>query len=126
MTRIPFELPRILVTGGRDFGREFNESAFIFSCMDHIHEEYGQFHLIHGGAPGADFTADKWAKQREIIHTCHSAEWRRHEKAAGPIRNEEMLFWDLSLVVVFPGGKGTADMKQRAEKEGLNIREFLP
>jgi hypothetical protein len=42
------------------------------------------------------------------------ADWEKHGKAAGPLRNEEMLIdYKPKRVIAFPGGKGTADMKHR-------------
>ena len=55
------------------------------------------------------------------------ADWIRHGRAAGPIRNEQMLREGCpDLVVAFhddPGlGRGTADMVRRALAAGVPVR----
>ena len=52
------------------------------------------------------------------------ADWTKHGKAAGPIRNQKMLDECPDLVVAFPGGKGTADMVRRAMKAGIDCWVF--
>jgi hypothetical protein len=58
------------------------------------------------------------------------ADWRRHGRAAGPIRNRELLELAISraealssaaapasvLVVAFPGGAGTASLVREARR----------
>jgi hypothetical protein len=58
------------------------------------------------------------------------ADWRRHGRAAGPIRNRELLELAVAragahsapgalvsvLVVAFPGGAGTASLVQQARR----------
>ncbi len=51
-----------------------------------------------------------------------AAKWETYGKAAGPIRNREMLLNLPALVVAFPGGKGTADMVRQAERAGIPVR----
>jgi len=52
------------------------------------------------------------------------ANWRTHGKAAGPIRNQQMLDEGRPhLVVAFPGGTGTADMVRRAKAAGVPVME---
>jgi hypothetical protein len=51
------------------------------------------------------------------------AQWKKHGRAAGPIRNQRMLDKGKpDLVVAFPGGRGTADMIRRAERAGVPVR----
>jgi hypothetical protein len=46
--------------------------------------------IIHGAARGADRMADSWANAHGIeVVVCPA--WDRQGKAAGPIRNDEML-----------------------------------
>lgn len=47
---------------------------------------------------------------------------RKHGRAAGPIRNQQMLDEGKPhLVVAFPGGTGTADMVRRAQAAGVLV-----
>ena len=52
---------------------------------------------------------------------CHTAQWAKYGKAAGPMRNQEMLDSGIDLVVAFPGGRGTADMLDKARLAGVVI-----
>ena len=47
--------------------------------------------IIHGGARGADLIAGKEAKKLGIRVMEFKADWERYGKAAGPIRNKQML-----------------------------------
>jgi hypothetical protein len=74
-------------------------------------------HIIQGGAGGFDSLAYDWAKSRKRMCTTVWADWHRHGRAAGPMRNEAQLAFLLRitephqrLVLAFPGGDGTEGM----------------
>lgn len=81
--------------------------------------------VIHGDAAGADRLAGRLAKQygAEVIE--EPADWNRHGRAAGPIRNQLMLdAHEPEVVYAFrSSGKssGTDDMIGRARKAGLPV-----
>jgi predicted Rossmann-fold nucleotide-binding protein len=86
--------------------------------------------LLHGGARGADAAIARAAHQLGWSSLVMSAEWGRHGRAAGPIRNRELLQQAIAravahsspgsmasvLVVAFPGGAGTASLVQQARR----------
>jgi hypothetical protein len=113
---------RVLVCGGRNF----NDYVTIYDEMDDIHEDRGPItHVIVGGAPGADYWSEAWAYHRGIPFTVFKADWAKHGKAAGPIRNQQMIDQGKpDIVVAFKGGRGTADMIRRAEAAGLLVLLF--
>jgi hypothetical protein len=85
--------------------------------------------VIAGGARGADTLAVQEARARKppIPVRVYPADWRRHGKAAGPIRNQQMLDEGApDLVLAFPGGGGTADMVRRARRAGLEVVRIAP
>jgi predicted Rossmann-fold nucleotide-binding protein len=52
------------------------------------------------------------------------ANWPKHGKGAGFIRNQQMLNEGKpDLMIAFPGGKGTADMIEKAIKAGIKVIE---
>ena len=110
---------RVLVCGGRDWC----DILTMMTVMDGLSDVYGPFtHLIHGGAPGADDEAGCWALQRDLPTTVYRAEWEKHGRAAGPIRNKLMLGEGRpDMVVAFPGGRGTANMVKQAEAAGVRV-----
>lgn len=86
--------------------------------------------LLHGGARGADASIARAAHQLGWSVLVMPAEWRRHGRAAGPIRNRELLELAVAralahtspgvstsvLVVAFPGGPGTASLVHQARR----------
>lgn len=46
--------------------------------------------VVCGKAKGIDTLGEMWAKQRSIPVAEFPANWERHGRAAGPIRNAEM------------------------------------
>lgn len=47
--------------------------------------------VIHGGAGGADSLAGRWARHYGLREEVYPAHWAKHGKAAGPIRNQQMI-----------------------------------
>jgi hypothetical protein len=114
---------RVLVCGGRDYA----DSVRVERELRKIHRAFGIDCLIHGGARGADLLASVWATRGGILQECYSADWAKHGKRAGPIRNQRMLDEGKpAMVVAFPGGRGTADMVARAEKAGIAVIHMSP
>lgn len=108
---------RILVCGGR----KFNDPVIVNATLDAVHATKGIDVLIQGGADGADWLARMWAKNNNIRCEQYHAEWAKHGKAAGPIRNQQMIDEGKpDLFVAFPGGKGTADMVKRLKAAGIS------
>jgi YspA, cpYpsA-related SLOG family len=108
---------KVLVCGGRDY---FDEAA-VFRKLDAIHAETPISCVMQGGARGADALGDKWARQNKIPNERYAASWNDYGRAAGPIRNKEMLEKLPALVVAFPGGVGTKDMVRQAAKAGIEV-----
>jgi len=139
---------RLLVCGGRnyeDYGRVCKEIEAI--CDEKglwgPQDEHGNklpcnLHIISGkgghvdaGPPkkvfGADLLAIEWAICNWVPFTEYPAQWRVHGKAAGPIRNLQMLDEGKPvLVLAFPGGPGTADMVRKAYSRHVEVRRINP
>ena len=109
---------RALVCGGRDF----NERDRVYRALDGARKRLGLNHVIQGGARGADLLAKQWAETRGIPCDEYRAEWGRHGRAAGPLRNQTMIeVGKPDIVIAFPGTVGTADMIARAEKAAIPV-----
>lgn len=118
MTKSLLSLPRIVVTGGRDFT---NRTA-VFAALDYVHRTRGMACLINGQARGADALSSQWAHARGVPLIEVPALWDAYHKAAGPRRNR----WMCSLTqptgaVAFPGGSGTADMLDVLDMAGVPV-----
>ena len=110
---------RILVCGGR----EFDNWALLSCTLDYEFDiRLRENVVIHGDAKGADFLASVWAVDRGVEEERYPADWKKYGKSAGVIRNQQMLDEGKpDLVIAFPGGRGTADMISRAQKDGVKV-----
>lgn len=125
----------IIACGGRDLIISDQDCARsllarVSGCRVHL--------LIHGNAKGADAAINRAAHLLAWPCLAISADWQRHGRCAGPIRNQQLLQLAIEkaialqspteqisiLVIAFPGGKGTADLIQQARK--LSARSAVP
>jgi len=108
---------RILVCGGRDY----LDMPFLFGVLDMQAEQGPISTIIQGDCPtGADKLARMWAISRNEHFDRFPADWNAHGRAAGPIRNQQMIDEGKpTKVFAFPGGRGTADMVRRAKAAGI-------
>lgn len=112
----------VLVCGGRTY----TNKEKVYEVLSYIHKDKNITVLIHGAAKGADSIAGYWARENSIKEKQCPALWNTYGKAAGIIRNQKMLDDNkVDLVVAFPGGKGTADMSQRAKKANIEVKEVI-
>ena len=120
---------KILVCGGRDYYKYSVVKDNLENIINEIwlENEEEEITIIQGGATGADFLAkvfvlDEYSEYLKLEE--YKAEWGRYGKAAGGIRNQQMLDEGKpDLVIAFPGGVGTADMVRRAKKAGVKVIE---
>lgn len=107
---------KVLVCGGRKF--------LDYALLEHTLNKLPITTIIHGGAPGADSLAGKFAHAHNITLIVYHANWKKHGKAAGPIRNMQMLSESKpDLVVAFPGGRGTTHTVKIARDAGTKVLE---
>jgi hypothetical protein len=79
--------------------------------------------VVDGELCGADSLAGREGAALGYRVVVYPADWELHGKAAGPIRNEEMIRSGADLVIAFAGGRGTADRVARARRAGIPVRE---
>jgi hypothetical protein len=114
---------RVLVCGGRDY----TDVTTVERVLDRLHERTPFSCVIHGGARGADTLAGLWAKSRNVPVETHPAAWSKYGRAAGMIRNEQMLRDGRpDVVVAFPGGVGTAGMVRIAREARVPVEAVSP
>lgn len=121
---------RILVCGSRDwddFGYFKSAVAANLLGWRSLAGDDPDFVIIEGGARGADAAAAEFAHTWCCDHDQFTADWENFGKAAGPIRNQQMLDEgtpDLVLAFVnkpLAESRGTADMVSRAIKAGVPV-----
>ena len=118
---------KVVVTGSRCF----EEHELIWKTLDLMHAKEPIRRLAHGdcpdpnGVPGAvsvDQECARWADAHGVPFKPYPADWKKHGRAAGPIRNREMLKAERPhLVIAFPGGQGTHNCVRTARKLGLRV-----
>jgi hypothetical protein len=124
MQAVPINNQTWLICGGRDF---VDFEMFRAAMSDLLALKGCPSKVVQGGAGGADTMAREWAIRLSIPCVEMAADWKKHGKAAGPIRNQEMLDRHApQFVVAFPGGRGTADMVSRSRKAGIDVAEIKP
>lgn len=115
---------RLLITGSRDWP---NQPAIAAAILQQWHE-WGRppMTIVHGGAKGADTMAEESLSgdllERGYLRVeVHHAEWEIHGRAAGPIRNAQMvaLGADACLAFIHNGSRGATGCVALAE--GANI-----
>lgn len=119
---------RVLVCGGRDYQDRDRVTRELNNLCGEVSDEYPLgtvcLAIIHGACPtGADSFADEWAVGNWAQFKEYPADWKKHGRAAGPIRNQLMIEdGKPDMVLAFPGGRGTADMIARAKRAGIPVK----
>jgi hypothetical protein len=124
---------RVIVTGDR----HHTDVALIEGALEFVYLGFinagraitEEFVVVHGGARGADFIASVWAakhKRLSVVNEPHPANWDEFSKAAGSIRNQEMVDLGAELCLAFPlaGSIGTWNCVNKAKKAGIEVRIF--
>ena len=113
----------LLVCGGRTYGDEDPLEALTLAReLDGFLSAAGDsLVVLCGAASGADILAWEWAVARGVFWVLHPADWARHGRAAGPLRNRAMLRWRPDAVLAFTGGSGTQNMVDTAAEHGILV-----
>ena len=114
---------RILVCGSRHYGSSYEEREHIRDVLDEYMD--ADVTIIQGEARGVDTQAKIWAGMNNKPCLNFPAGWKEYGRAAGPIRNKQMLQEgkpDLVIAFLAPNSRGTANMVQQATKAGIPTR----
>jgi len=78
--------------------------------------------VVSGRAKGVDTLGEEVAHDLGVSVKPFPANWNKHGKAAGYIRNQEMADYAEALIAIWDGkSRGTRDMISRAKKKGLKV-----
>lgn len=107
---------KVIIAGTRDF----NDYHAVKSTVDRTCWDITE--VVSGGASGADALGEEYAKHIGIPLKIFEADWNKHGKAAGPIRNREMASYADALIAFWDGvSSGTMNMIQEARNAGLKV-----
>ena len=117
---------RVIVAGGRDF----QDENYLNESLDHIRAEYVDIEIVSGHASGADKLAEAYAERLGLAIKIFPADWKKYGRAAGPIRNKEMLDYIMEgdpIVAAFWDGqsKGTKNMIEQARRKEVECKVFM-
>ena len=112
---------RVIIAGCRNF---YNYVTLKERCEYYLQNKMKTHNVIivSGHAPGADSLGEKFAADHNLKCELHPADWERHGRAAGPIRNEEMAEVSDALIAFWDGkSRGTRSMIEIARRKGLQV-----
>lgn len=119
---------RVLITGSRIW----TDVQFIQEKLDEVlSENPSGFVLVHGAAHrGVDYIAMRWGSSFKqpspIILEPHPARWQEYKKAAGLLRNKEMVETgiDLCLAFIRDQSRGATHCATLAREAGIETRVY--
>lgn len=85
-----------------------------------------EIEILVGDCPtGIDLFVREYCKQAEVTYTVFVADWDNHGKAAGPIRNAELVK-DANILIAFWDGKskGTLSAITEATKNHIPVKIY--
>lgn len=111
---------RVIIAGGRNF----TDKEKLFATMDKLlSRTRDDITVACGKARGADTLGEEYAKNRGYSIAYYPADWDRHGRAAGFVRNIEMAQNADALVAFWDGqSRGTKHMIETAQQHGLEVR----
>jgi len=112
---------KLAVIGSRDF----NDYNLIKEVLDFFISNYEKVTIVSGGARGADKLSERYAKENELDTDIYPADWEKHGKGAGYIRNQTI--WDNSDIgIAFWDGKskGTEHSFKISKKQSKDLHVF--
>jgi hypothetical protein len=78
--------------------------------------------VVSGGAGGVDRLGEEWAFEHKVPVKKFPADWKKHGKAAGMIRNKQMVEYSDALIAIWDSqSPGTANTIKNAKKKGIKL-----
>lgn len=121
--------PRLLITGSRTHQwTPYDSHALLIAVQDIADKTQKNPTLVHGGATGADTEAALHGQRLFNLQAeVHRADWKKYGRAAGPIRNKQMVKLGADLCLAFPdhpkgrGSRGTWNCIDLAQQAGIPV-----
>jgi hypothetical protein len=78
--------------------------------------------VVSGHAKGADQLGEFYAKQKQLPCRIFPADWHTYGKAAGPIRNKQMMeYSDAAIVFIWDNSRGSANMIKQMQENNKPV-----
>ena len=110
---------KIVIGGCRNYD---NYESFKSRLDDIIKHKKDKIIIISGHCSGVDLMGERYAEENGFEIEIFLPEWKKYGRAAGPVRNKEMVNY-ADLVIAFWDGKskGTKSLIKYAEKIGKEL-----
>ena len=107
----------VAIAGGKDIA----DPATVTSRLDQVRAKYDDLVLVHGGGPGVERIAARWAERNGVHQIVCKPDWQRHGRAAPFRRNDELLDLLPKGVIAFPGSGITDNLVDSARRMGIPV-----
>ena len=107
----------VAIAGGKDVA----DPAAVIAMLDRTRAKHADMVLVHGGGPGVEKIAARWAERNGVHQVVCKPDWDRHGRAAPFRRNEELLNLLPKGVIAFPGSGITENLVDRARQLGIPV-----
>ncbi len=107
----------VAIAGGKDV----QDPAAVIAKLDQTRAKYADIVLVHGGGPGVEKIAARWAERNGVDQVVCKPDWDRHGRAAPFRRNEELLNLLPKGLIAFPGSGITENLVDRARQLGIPV-----
>lgn len=102
---------RIIVAGSRDFTDYVTVKFEVLDAIEDLQINYSDVQIVSGGARGVDSLGERLARELGFHLKVFPADWNKHGRRAGPLRNIQMGDYADALVAIrVNNSKGTTHM----------------
>lgn len=112
---------KILIAGSREYDN-YEEAEAVLDALVKDHVGECDIVILSGSCRGADMIGERYAEQHRFEIKRYPADWKRYGRAAGSIRNEEMVR-AADMVICFWDGesRGSRSLIKSVERLGKEI-----
>ena len=119
----------ILIAGTRNYTHYETFCKKITDFLERKNISNNDIIIVEGGASGVDALAKRYALEHRIKYKEYKADWNKYGKAAGPIRNQQMVDIikennGMSIFIWDGKSRGTQDCIKRATEARI-LKEII-
>ena len=113
---------KVIIAGSRGF----SDFQLLFAKCEEIFKDKSEIEIVSGTAKGADKLGEHYASLKGYSVARFPADWDKHNKQAGMLRNREMAEYSDCLIAFWDGeSRGTKNMIDLAQSKGLEVHVIV-
>ena len=101
---------------------DVEDAGPIHFALDRVRSKYPDMVLVHGGGPGAEKIAARWAEARGVHQVVCKPDWNAHGRSAPFRRNDQLLRLLPKGVIGFPGSGISENLLDKAVQLGIPVQ----